>query len=51
MALDMTAEEWRHIVATDLDGAFLYIQRVAHRTVAAGDGGRRLIAVTGVHEH
>ena len=50
LALEMTAEEWRHIMATDLDGAFLCIQRAARRMVAAGDGGR-LIAVTSVHEH
>jgi NAD(P)-dependent dehydrogenase (short-subunit alcohol dehydrogenase family) len=48
--LDMTYEEWRHTVATDLDGAFVCIQRAARRMVEAGRGGR-IIAVTSVHEH
>jgi NAD(P)-dependent dehydrogenase (short-subunit alcohol dehydrogenase family) len=50
LALDLTIEEWRHIVAADLDGAFACIQRAARRMVAAGHGGR-IIAVTSVHEH
>jgi hypothetical protein len=50
LALEMTAEQWRHVVATDLDGAFLCIQRAARRMAAAGNGGR-IIAVTSVHEH
>jgi NAD(P)-dependent dehydrogenase (short-subunit alcohol dehydrogenase family) len=50
LALDMSIEEWRHVVATDLDGAFACIQRAARRMVAAGNGGR-LVAVTSVHEH
>jgi NAD(P)-dependent dehydrogenase (short-subunit alcohol dehydrogenase family) len=50
LALDMSIEEWRHVVATALDGAFACIQRAARRMVAAGHGGR-LIAVTSVHEH
>lgn len=41
---------WREIVATDLDGAFVCIQRAAQRMVDAGAGGR-IIAVTSVHEH
>ena len=49
-ALDMTLEQWRHVLATDLDGAFACIQRAARRMVKAGQGGR-LIAVTSVHEH
>jgi NAD(P)-dependent dehydrogenase (short-subunit alcohol dehydrogenase family) len=49
-ALDMTLHEWRHILATDLDGAFACIQRAGRRMVAAGRGGR-LIAVSSVHEH
>lgn len=48
--LEMTLEQWRHTVATDLDGAFLCIQRAARRMVAAGKGGR-IVAVTSVHEH
>lgn len=50
LALDMTLAEWRHVVATDLDGAFVCLQRAARRMVTAGRGGR-LIAVTSVHEH
>jgi NAD(P)-dependent dehydrogenase (short-subunit alcohol dehydrogenase family) len=50
LALDMSIPEWRHVVATDLDGAFACIQRAARRMVAVGNGGR-LIAVTSVHEH
>jgi NAD(P)-dependent dehydrogenase (short-subunit alcohol dehydrogenase family) len=49
-ALDMTMHEWRHVVATDLDGAFACIQRAGRRMVADGLGGR-LIAVSSVHEH
>src|SRR5919202_452999 len=48
--LEMTLEQWRHTVATDLDGAFVCIQRAAKRMVAAGNGGR-IIAITSVHEH
>lgn len=48
--LEMTYEQWRHTIATDLDGAFLCIQRAAARMVKAGAGGR-IIAVTSVHEH
>jgi NAD(P)-dependent dehydrogenase (short-subunit alcohol dehydrogenase family) len=50
LALDMTIDQWRHVVATDLDGAFACIQRAARRMVSAGRGGR-IIAVTSVHEH
>ncbi|PJJ72256.1 hypothetical protein CLV46_1823 [Diaminobutyricimonas aerilata] len=48
--LEMTLEQWRHTMATDLDGAFVAIQAAARRMVAAGRGGR-IIAVTSVHEH
>jgi hypothetical protein len=50
MAVDMTIEQWRHVVAADLDGAFACLQRAARRMITAGHGGR-LIAVTSVHEH
>jgi NAD(P)-dependent dehydrogenase (short-subunit alcohol dehydrogenase family) len=46
--LDVTLDEWQRIFATDLDGAFLCMQRAARRMVAAGTGGR-IIAVTSVH--
>ncbi|HEU4807799.1 MAG TPA: SDR family oxidoreductase [Homoserinimonas sp.] len=48
--LDTDFELWRKIIATDLDGAFLCIQRACRRMVDAGNGGR-IIAVTSVHEH
>jgi NAD(P)-dependent dehydrogenase (short-subunit alcohol dehydrogenase family) len=48
--LEMTLEQWRHTVATDLDGAFVVIQRAAKRMVDQGEGGR-IIAITSVHEH
>jgi NAD(P)-dependent dehydrogenase (short-subunit alcohol dehydrogenase family) len=49
-ALDMTLDQWRHVMATNLDGAFACIQRAARQMVAAGTGGR-IIAVSSVHEH
>jgi len=48
--LETSFDEWRTIVATDLDGAFLCIQRACQHMVDAGNGGR-IIAVTSVHEH
>lgn len=50
MFLDTDWETWRTTVATDLDGAFVVLQRAARRMVDSGRGGR-LIAVTSVHEH
>ncbi len=50
LLLELTLDKWREIVATDLDGAFLCLQRAASRMVAAGRGGR-IINVTSVHEH
>jgi NAD(P)-dependent dehydrogenase (short-subunit alcohol dehydrogenase family) len=47
--LDTDYQRWRGILATNLDGAFVCIQRAARRMVAAGNGGR-IIAVTSVHE-
>lgn len=48
--LEMGFDQWRHTVATDLDGAFVCIQRAAKRMMSGGRGGR-IIAVTSVHEH
>ena len=48
--LDLSYEVWRTTVATDLDGAFVCIQRAARHMVPAGHGGR-IIAITSVHEH
>lgn len=50
LLVDMEFQEWRSTMATDLDGAFVCIQRAARRMVAAGSGGR-IIAITSVHEH
>jgi NAD(P)-dependent dehydrogenase (short-subunit alcohol dehydrogenase family) len=49
-ALEMAYEEWREVIAVDLDGPFLCAQRAARRMVAAGRGGR-IINITSVHEH
>jgi NAD(P)-dependent dehydrogenase (short-subunit alcohol dehydrogenase family) len=38
------------VLVTDLDGAFLCLQRAARRMVAAGRGGR-IVNITSVHEH
>ncbi len=48
--LEISLDAWRHTVATDLDGAFVCLQRAARHMVRAGRGGR-LVAVTSVHEH
>jgi len=50
LLLDLDFETWREIVSTDLDGAFLCLQRAARRMVAAGRGGR-IVNITSVHEH
>jgi NAD(P)-dependent dehydrogenase (short-subunit alcohol dehydrogenase family) len=48
--LDISLEDWRKVLAVDLDGPFRLLQRAAKHLVDAGAGGR-LIAVTSVHEH
>jgi hypothetical protein len=48
--LELGYDTWREVLATDLDGAFLCLQRAARRMVAAGTGGR-IVNVTSVHEH
>jgi NAD(P)-dependent dehydrogenase (short-subunit alcohol dehydrogenase family) len=48
--LDVDLEGWRRVVSTDLEGAFVVMQRAARRMVSAGRGGR-IIGVTSVHEH
>src|SRR5919112_2002068 len=48
--LDLELGTWREVLATDLDGAFLCLQRAARRMVAAGRGGR-IVNITSVHEH
>jgi len=49
-AVDMTFEDWRKVVATDLDGPFLCARAAARRMIAQGEGGR-IINITSVHEH
>src|SRR4051794_4379058 len=48
--LELDYATWREVLATDLDGAFLCLQRAARRMVAAGRGGR-IVNITSVHEH
>ena len=48
--LDLDYDEWRRVLAIDLDGAFLCAQRAAQRMVRQGDGGR-IVNITSVHEH
>jgi NAD(P)-dependent dehydrogenase (short-subunit alcohol dehydrogenase family) len=48
--LEVTLEEWRHVLAVDLTAAFLAGQAAARRMVAAGTRGR-IVNVTSVHEH
>jgi NAD(P)-dependent dehydrogenase (short-subunit alcohol dehydrogenase family) len=48
--LELDLGTWRHILETDLTGAFLCAQAAARRMVAAGGGGR-IVNVTSVHEH
>jgi NAD(P)-dependent dehydrogenase (short-subunit alcohol dehydrogenase family) len=47
--LDTGWDEWRRVLAVDLDGPFLCAQRAARRMVEAGRGGR-IINITSVHE-
>ncbi|MDQ3851015.1 MAG: SDR family oxidoreductase [Actinomycetota bacterium] len=49
-ALETTLDDWRHVLDTDLTGAFLAAREAARRMVAAGRGGR-IVNVTSVHEH
>jgi NAD(P)-dependent dehydrogenase (short-subunit alcohol dehydrogenase family) len=48
--VDTSWDEWRHVLAVDLDGPFLCGQRAARRMRAAGRGGR-IVNITSVHEH
>jgi NAD(P)-dependent dehydrogenase (short-subunit alcohol dehydrogenase family) len=48
--LDLDLATWREVLTTDLDGAFVCLQRAARRMVAAGRGGR-IVNITSVHEH
>lgn len=48
--VDTGYDQWREVLAVDLDGPFLCAQRAARRMLAAGRGGR-IINITSVHEH
>jgi NAD(P)-dependent dehydrogenase (short-subunit alcohol dehydrogenase family) len=48
--LEVSLEEWSHILDVDLTGAFVAAQEAARRMVDAGTGGR-IVNVTSVHEH
>jgi len=48
--LNETLDGWRKVIATNLDGAFVVMQRAARRMIEDEHGGR-IIAVTSVHEH
>jgi NAD(P)-dependent dehydrogenase (short-subunit alcohol dehydrogenase family) len=47
--LDLGYEQWREVLAVDLDAAFLCAQRAARRMVGAGRGGR-IVNITSIHE-
>ncbi|MEV1075010.1 SDR family oxidoreductase [Micromonospora parva] len=48
--VDTGWEQWREVLAVDLDAPFLCAQRAARRMRATGTGGR-IINITSVHEH
>ena len=48
--VDVELDTWRHILETDLTGAFLCAQAAARRLIAGGRGGR-IVNVTSIHEH
>lgn len=48
--VDIAWDDWRTVLATDLEGPLLCLQRAARRMIAAGRGGR-IINITSVHEH
>jgi NAD(P)-dependent dehydrogenase (short-subunit alcohol dehydrogenase family) len=50
MVADTSYDQWRKVIATDLDGPFLTSRRAAAHLVEAGRGGR-IINVTSVHEY
>jgi NAD(P)-dependent dehydrogenase (short-subunit alcohol dehydrogenase family) len=48
--LEVDLDTWRHVLETDLTGAFLCAQAAARRMVDGGNGGR-IVNVTSIHEH
>lgn len=49
-AVDLSYDEWRRVLATDLDGPFLCARAAARWMIAEGHPGR-IVNVTSVHEH
>jgi NAD(P)-dependent dehydrogenase (short-subunit alcohol dehydrogenase family) len=47
--LEVDYDQWREVLAVDLDAAFLCAQRAARRMVTAGRGGR-IVNITSIHE-
>jgi NAD(P)-dependent dehydrogenase (short-subunit alcohol dehydrogenase family) len=47
--LELSYDEWRQVIDTNLSGAFLCAQGAARRMVEAGNGGR-IVNITSVHE-
>jgi len=45
--LEMPLDEWRHVLATNLDGAFMTFRELARHMKERGDGGK-LIAVSSI---
>jgi NAD(P)-dependent dehydrogenase (short-subunit alcohol dehydrogenase family) len=48
--LEVSLEDWQHVIDLNLTGAFVCAQRAARIMVAAGTQGR-IVNVTSVHEH
>src|SRR4051794_10608287 len=48
--LDLELDEWRKVIGTDLEGAFLNSQVAARHMREQGKGGR-IVNITSVHEH
>jgi len=48
--VETSYDDWRRVLATDLDGAFLCAQRAVRRMLDHGRGGR-IVNITSVHEH
>jgi len=48
--VETSYDDWRRVLATDLDGAFLCAQRAVRRMLDHGRGGH-IVNITSVHEH
>ncbi len=48
--LEVSLEDWQHVLDVDLTAAFCAAQEAARRMVSGGRGGR-IVNVTSVHEH